>query len=650
MTAVPCRFMRASTENSRAISRFSSAAVGSSRMKTRHRRRSALAIATSWRSAKPREATRARGSGWKSSCASTSRASSRMRARSTMASGPKRRTGRSASATFSAIDSAGTRRRSCGMVTMPTAMASRGLAKWHSSPSRRTTPRSGRWTPPRMRISVDLPAPFSPTMAWISPYATSKSTPLSATVAPNRLVMPSALAAGPVIASTRNECHLHLRVGELAAFDDHVVVERNRAVAHRHVVMPLGRALAAALGVGTGREQKISGKAARAGVVALGVGAVERDRVPAPLRVEPPAEMRDGMTVEVVRARLVAFEPIVHELGIEPALDLADETVANVEPHLVLHVTAIGQHDDVAGGEHHGAVGRAFVRKSMHVTGTPVVKAARLLRISVLNHVRKCAELHREVGAAGARDAHGLGAFQLLCCVYHRLLEARGRHQHLELVGTVDDHEHPRAGLARLLEPAREQRDVQTHQHVGRLDRLERALAASDGLDPDLGPRRHGVDAHLVGVGAELLGRGEGGGDVIPPRPEVAQQHDGLALAHVAKLEFLAEEHRELGVVQRFVHGVPPPAKPCSVLILRSTHCERTARPDYRARVSKDGGSPDRGLMLRDGGRRRPPQHEAVESMRPNGGFHNSCCDGAARALAPLAGRGHKNFPTTSFG
>src|SRR5712692_7573423 len=127
-------------------------------------------------------------------------------------------------------------------------------------------PRSGRWTPPRMRISVDLPAPFSPTTAWISPNATSKSTP-------------SALMAGRVIASTRKECHLHLRVGELAALDDDVVVERDRAVAHGHVVMPLGRALAAALGVGTGREQKISGKAARAGVVALRIGAVERDRI-----------------------------------------------------------------------------------------------------------------------------------------------------------------------------------------------------------------------------------------------------------------------------------------------------------------------------------------------------------------------------------
>ena len=96
---------------------------------------------------------------------STARAASRMRARSTRASGPKRRTGRSPSAMFSAIDSAGTSRSSCGMVTMPAAMASRGLEKCRAAPSTRTVPRSGRQTPPRMRISVDLPAPFSPTTA-----------------------------------------------------------------------------------------------------------------------------------------------------------------------------------------------------------------------------------------------------------------------------------------------------------------------------------------------------------------------------------------------------------------------------------------------------------------------------------------------------
>src|SRR2546429_751963 len=105
------------------------------------------------------------------------------------------------------------------------------------------TPPSGRCTPPRMQISVDLPAPFSPTTAWISPRATSKSTPSSATVAPNRLVTPSALAAGWLIASARNERYLHPRIGQFSALDDDVVVERDRAVTHRYVIMSLGRTL-----------------------------------------------------------------------------------------------------------------------------------------------------------------------------------------------------------------------------------------------------------------------------------------------------------------------------------------------------------------------------------------------------------------------
>src|SRR5262245_24090309 len=339
-----------------------------------------------------------------------------------------------------------------------------------------------------MRMSVDLPAPFSPTTAWISPNATSKSTSSSATVAPNRLLTPSALAAGWVIASARNERHLHLRIGQLAALDDHVIVERDRAVPHWYVIVPLGRALAAALRVGTGREQKISGEAAGAGVVSLGIGAVKCDRIPTSLRVGPPAEVRDGMTVEVVRMRLVALEPVVHELGIKPALDLADEPITDLESHLVLHVAAIGQHDDVAGRERHGAIGGAFVGEGVHVAGAPVIEAPRRFRISVLDHRRVFAELGREISSACARDAHGLGALEPLAGVGYGPLKPGRRHQRLEFVGTVDHHQHARAGLARLLDPAREQGDVEADEHVGRLDRLERTLAASDGLDPDLGP------------------------------------------------------------------------------------------------------------------------------------------------------------------
>ena len=45
-------------------------------------------------------------------------------------------------------------------------------------------------------MSVDLPAPFSPTIAWIEPGATERSMPSFATTPGNRLTMPfSSIAA-----------------------------------------------------------------------------------------------------------------------------------------------------------------------------------------------------------------------------------------------------------------------------------------------------------------------------------------------------------------------------------------------------------------------------------------------------------------------
>ncbi len=60
------------------------------------------------------------------------------------------------------------------MVAMPAACAWCGLSKVTSWPSMRMVPVSGLWTPEMTLMSVDLPAPFSPTRAWISPAATAK--------------------------------------------------------------------------------------------------------------------------------------------------------------------------------------------------------------------------------------------------------------------------------------------------------------------------------------------------------------------------------------------------------------------------------------------------------------------------------------------
>ena len=48
-------------------------------------------------------------------------------------------------------------------------MASRGEAWVNSCPAISTVPVSGVWLPLAMLSSVDLPEPFSPSRAWISP-------------------------------------------------------------------------------------------------------------------------------------------------------------------------------------------------------------------------------------------------------------------------------------------------------------------------------------------------------------------------------------------------------------------------------------------------------------------------------------------------
>src|SRR5262252_6544245 len=65
-----------------------------------------------------------------------------------------------------------------------------------SRPSKRIVPASGAITPPIIIIRVDLPAPFSPMSATISPRWTSRSTSSSAVMPGKRLPMPSRLITG----------------------------------------------------------------------------------------------------------------------------------------------------------------------------------------------------------------------------------------------------------------------------------------------------------------------------------------------------------------------------------------------------------------------------------------------------------------------
>src|SRR3954463_3895793 len=60
-------------------------------------------------------------------------------------------------------------------------------------PNTSATPAVGRASPSRIRIVVDLPAPFGPRKPWISPAATVRSRPFRATVWPNRFSRPRVL-------------------------------------------------------------------------------------------------------------------------------------------------------------------------------------------------------------------------------------------------------------------------------------------------------------------------------------------------------------------------------------------------------------------------------------------------------------------------
>src|SRR5688572_9115056 len=77
----------------------------------------------------------------------------------------------------------------------PRAIALAGLSSRTAAPRTWMVPASGRSMPYAMRMSVDFPAPFSPTKACTVPERTRREADTSACVAPNRLSMPSSASA-----------------------------------------------------------------------------------------------------------------------------------------------------------------------------------------------------------------------------------------------------------------------------------------------------------------------------------------------------------------------------------------------------------------------------------------------------------------------
>src|SRR5581483_3918857 len=189
-TAWPCSFSRSSTFASSATACGVSIDVGSSRIRTRDPRQSALTISTCCWCPSARSAARAPGS----IATPSIRASSARRRRAPAASSRSRRV--SPSMRFSSTVSAGISAECCGTVPMPRSSAVRGdeICVW--APSIRIVPASGRSRPERIPIRVDLPAPFSPSRQCTSPPRSARSTRSFASTPGNAFVIPRSSTIG----------------------------------------------------------------------------------------------------------------------------------------------------------------------------------------------------------------------------------------------------------------------------------------------------------------------------------------------------------------------------------------------------------------------------------------------------------------------
>src|SRR5918992_1887060 len=88
------------------------------------------------------------------------------------------------------------------MTATPSRRAEAGSGRRTASPSSSIVPASGSISPARTFARVDLPAPFSPQRARISPRRTSRETPRTARMPPYDLAMPDSrrrIGAGSVI-------------------------------------------------------------------------------------------------------------------------------------------------------------------------------------------------------------------------------------------------------------------------------------------------------------------------------------------------------------------------------------------------------------------------------------------------------------------
>ena len=90
------------------------------------------------------------------------------------------------------------------MIRMPASSASRGPENRTGRPFKWISPSNSVIAPARIFMSVLLPAPFSPQMAWTSPAAAVSDTSRSARTPPKLLAMCRISSRGPAAAGAKS--------------------------------------------------------------------------------------------------------------------------------------------------------------------------------------------------------------------------------------------------------------------------------------------------------------------------------------------------------------------------------------------------------------------------------------------------------------
>src|SRR5215211_3159168 len=159
-----------------------SAAVGSSRIRMRGLSASALASSSSARCATLSSSTRVGSFAVQPIRSSSSRIQ--------VSSRPSTKDAGTPSDMFSATVRSGNSAGCWWTIASPRCWAASGVSRSNALPPRVIVPSSGAMTPPATPMSVDLPAPFSPSNACTSPARAAKSTSRNATTPGNRFQMP----------------------------------------------------------------------------------------------------------------------------------------------------------------------------------------------------------------------------------------------------------------------------------------------------------------------------------------------------------------------------------------------------------------------------------------------------------------------------